>query len=114
MSAYVNTDNFAPRPAFPPKARRIGKVVYWTGYVYCTSDVGGPGAPIMKNLPEWVLSGEEFSRGFVTYDTYNYGIMYTFDKTINIGQSTDIKSVGDKDWQGYSLGTVSGYILKGE
>lgn len=114
MSQYVNTEYFAPRPGLPPMARKIGKVVYWRGYVYCIKDVGGWAAWIMDNLPEWALADGEVSRGFIMWDTWNFGSMFPEETHITIGQNSNIQSVGQQHWKAYSLATISGYISKGE
>lgn len=114
MSQYVNTEYFAPRPGIPPMARKIGKVVYWMGYVYCIKDSTGWALRIMQNLPEWARCDSEFSRGFVMWESWISGSMLMEDDHILIGQNTEIKSVGEFHWRAYSLGTISGYISKGE
>lgn len=114
MSQYVNTEYFAPRPELPPMARKIGKVVYWRGYVYCIKDSTRWSLQIMRNLPDWARCDIEFSRGFVMWETWNYGTMFPEDNHITIGQNTEIKSVGQSNWRAYSLATISGYISKGE
>ena len=114
MSQYVNTEYFAPRPGLPPRARKIGKVVYWMGYVYCIKDSLQWTSRIMQNLPEWARCDSEFSRGFVMWESWISGVMLTEDDHILIGQNTEIKSVGQSHWRAYSLGTISGYISKGE
>lgn len=114
MSAYVNTEYFAPRPGIPPMARKIGKVVYWMGYVYCIKDSTGWALQIMRNLPDWARCDSEFSRGFVMWESWISGAMLMEDDHILIGQNTEIKSVGEFHWRAYSLGTISGYISKGE
>lgn len=114
MSAYVNTEYFAPRPGIPPMARKIGKVVYWMGYVYCIKDSTEWSLRIMQNLPDWARCDNEFARGFVMWEAWISGAMFTEADHISIGQNTEIKSVGEYNWRAYSLGTISGYISKGE
>lgn len=114
MSAYINTEYFAPRPELPPRARKIGKVVYWMGYVYCIKDSLQWTLQIMRNLPDWARCDSEYARAFVMWETWNYGTMFLEDNHISIGQSTEIKSVGESNWRAYSLATISGYISKGE
>lgn len=114
MSAYVNTENFAARIGLPPMARKIGKVVYWMGYVYCIKDVNTWQADIMINLPEWAGSNNEVARTFSTWSVWNYGTMYVGGSVIRIGQNSNIQNVGENNWQGYSLAVISGYPSKGE
>lgn len=114
MSAYVNTEYFAPKPGIPPMARKIGKVVYWMGYVYCIKDSTKWSLQIMRNLPEWARCDNEFARSFVMWEAWISGVMLTEADHIIIGQNTEIKSVGEDNWKAYSLGTISGYISKGE
>lgn len=111
MSAYVNTDYFAPRPELLPMARKIGKVVYWKGYVYCKKDTNASEIDIMVNLPEWAKfdAGQEFARPFMMWGVFAYGVMYINGGTIRIGQSSNIQNVGINNWQTYSLASISGY-----
>lgn len=115
MSPYVDTEHFAPRQGLPPMARKIGKVVYWMGYVYCIKDVGFNEANIMINLPDWAQnkSSQEFARGFGMWGSWNRGVMYV-GIDIRIGQESNIQNVGEESWKAYSLATISGYISKGE
>ena len=116
MSAYINTDYFAPRPEVTPMARKIGKVVYWKGYVYCIKDTNTSEIDIMVNLPEWAKfdAGQEFARPFMMWGVFNYGVMYINGGNIRIGQNSNISNVGINNWQAYSLASISGYISKGE
>lgn len=108
MSSYVNTTYFSPRSGMPPRARRIGNVVYWRGEVYCSTAPSTDTAQIMQNIPEQFRPSAQFSSGGVTNGMRTFFMYIQSSGNITVKEAQNIATQGNTT--GYSLCFISGYL----
>ena len=110
MSSYINTTNFSARSGQPPMARRIGKVVYWKGSVYCSTAVNNREATILSGIPSQFRPAGEFGRCGVTwYISTPYHIFVDDTGAVRVSESSNIEV--QNDWAGFTLANISGYLV---
>lgn len=110
MSSYVNTTNFTARNGQPPMARRIGKVVYWKGSVYCSTVVNNREATILSGIPSQFRPTGEFGRcGITWYISTPYHIFVDNTGSVRVSESSNIEV--QNDWAGFTLANISGYLV---
>lgn len=109
ISSYVNTNYFTARSDNKPMARRIGKQLFFKGYVYCTTNVGNKIATLMNSLPQQFRPNAEYSSGSIIWDDWTpYNMWIGASGAITIGQNTNI--VTKQNWQGYGLSNLTGAL----
>ena len=110
MSSYINTTNFSARTGQPPMARRIGKVVYWKGSVYCSTAVNNKEATILSGIPLQFRPAGEFGRcGITWYINTPYHIFADNTGAVRVSESSNIEV--QNDWAGFTLANINGYLV---
>lgn len=110
MSAYVNTTYFAIRTGDTPMARKIGKVVYWKGSVYCTTAPNSQTATVLSGIPSQYLPNYEYGTSVITwYIGENFSMHIGGNGSMEISKDTNIGV--QYDWAGIQLSNISGYIV---
>lgn len=110
MSNYINTTYFAPRPNHIPKVRKIGKVCYWQGAVYCHTNVGGNQATLFSNLPNEYVPSYEQAGGGVHFPTNNTYKMFFSSSDIFVNDGNNYINAS-QDWEGYTMSDIGSYIV---
>lgn len=110
MSSYVNTTYFTARNGQPPMARRIGKVIYWKGSVYCSTAVNNKVATILSGIPSQFRPTGEFNRCGVTWYISTPYHIYT-DNTGEVRVSESSNITVQNDYAGFTLANINGYLV---
>ena len=111
MSSYINTTYFTARPGQTPMVRKIGKICYWKGAVYCTTAVGGNKANLFTNLPStYSPPYEQAGCGvhFPSDDTYIIFFDGSGNIVINEGSNWIQPTL---EYEGYALGNLGSYPI---
>ena len=111
MSGYINTTYFAARPGQTPMVRKIGKICYWKGAVYCTTAVGANQAYLFTNLPSTYSPPYEHAGcgvHFPSDDTYIIFLDGSGGIVVNEGSNWIQPTL---EYEGYALGNLGNYPI---
>ena len=109
LSSYVNTTYFKVRTGFVPKVRKVGNTVYYTGYVYCKSNVGSNVAKILNAIPSaYRPTAGEMAGGGCRFSTNNAYSIWIENGEIKVAEANNITT--QNDYQGYYLGNLGPYL----
>ena len=114
----VNTNVYAARPGQPPKARRIGDTVYFTGEVYAYRGVGVASSTFFENIPkQFTPDVLQVNGGGMCYELANSQYMIYIEQMGNDEGRIRVSQPGTKipatsDWQGYALSNIPPFIGK--
>ena len=112
LSSYVNTSNFAIRSdsdQFKPMARRIGKVVFWRGSIYCHTQLNAEQGTLLRNVPAQFMPNREVAGAGNHYNLNRIFSIWTEGRDIKINEGYNVPTTGF--WQGYSLSCLGPYTI---
>lgn len=110
LSSYVNTSYFRVRSGFPPKVRKIGNVVYMTGFIYCTTAVGTNVAKILNAIPSQFRPTAEMVGAGVRFSTSDaYSIFIGTNGEVNVACAGNITT--QPDYSGFGIGNLGPYLV---
>lgn len=109
LSSYVNTTYFTIRPNFKPMARRIGKMVFLKGSVYCSTAVSAYNINILTNIPTDFRPPEEISGAGVHYNLGRPYKIFVENGNINVSEGANIPTT--QYYQGYALSDLGPYLI---
>lgn len=112
LSSYVNTSNFAIRSdaaQFKPMVRRIGKVVYWRGSIYCTTRIAGEQGVLLRNIPSQFMPNREVAGTGNHYGLARIYSIWTEGNEIHINDGSSVETT--YFWQGYALSNLGPYTI---
>lgn len=108
LSSYVNTNNFKVRTGYTPKVRKIGNVVYFTGYIYCKSNVGSNVAKILNAIPSaYRPTAGEMAGGGCRFSLNAPYSIWIENGEVKVAEANSITT--QNDYQGYYLGNLGPY-----
>lgn len=120
LTQYIeNTYHYAARSDQPPKARRIGNIVYLAGEIYCKISVGVMSSTLLANLPaQFAPELQQITGGGTQYEVTDSFYMIYSEKTNNGCQvrisQPNKKIIATNGWQGYALSNIPPYIAADE
>ena len=112
LSSYVNTANFAIRSdsaQFKPMARRIGKVVFWKGAIYCHTTLNQEQGTLLTNIPQQFMPNREVAGCGNHYNLNRIFSIWTEGRDIKVNEGYSVPSTNF--WQGYSLSCLGPYTI---
>ena len=108
LSNYVNTTYFKVRTGFTPKVRKIGNVVYFTGYIYCKSNVGSNIGKILNAIPSaYRPTAGEMAGGGCRFSLNAPYSIWIENGEVKVAEASTITV--QNDYQGYYLGNLGPY-----
>lgn len=108
LSNYVNTSYFKVRTGFAPKVRKIGNVVYFTGYIYCKTNVGSNIGKILNAIPSaYRPTAGEMAGGGCRFSLNAPYSIWIENGEVKVAEAGNITV--QNDYQGYYLGNLGPY-----
>lgn len=108
LSSYVNTSYFKVRTGFAPKVRKIGNVVYFTGYIYCKTNVGSNIGKILNAIPSaYRPTAGEMAGGGCRFSLNAPYSIWIENGEVKVAEAGNITV--QNEYQGYYLGNLGPY-----